>query len=169
LPKKISPYWNARGYDVFYDHDPSSQNVGKIVSTLNKDYKNGDELSQLDIVIVKQGPDQEVAFLIEIEETTSKPKTFLGDIFGVLFGEHIFFKRNELIVGATTILVVVAVNKPDHPVRNDFIQAQVNQVKAHLSTRNARIGKLVIKSYSGEEELMAQLPSLLDKTHNGKL
>jgi hypothetical protein len=167
LAGKISPYWNGRGYDVFYDHGSSSKNVGKIVSTINKEYHNGDELSQLDIAIVKQDSNQ-IAILVEIEETTDKPKTFLGDIFGVLFGEYIFFKRNELVVGGSTTLVVLGVNITDHEARNKYIQNQVNKVKASLGTRNAGIGKVKVMSYKDGETLIEQLPLLLEKAAQGE-
>jgi len=82
------------GYDIFYDHGTSSKNVGKIVSTLEKDYDREDELSQLDIAIVEQNSDK-VAVLVKIEETSDRPKTLLGDIFGILLGKHIFYSSTR--------------------------------------------------------------------------
>ena len=152
---------------VLYDHDISSKNVGKIVSTLKKDYVREDELSQLDIAIVD--PSDKVAVLVEIEETTVKPKTFLGDIFGVLFGEYICFKRKELLVGDFTTLIVVGVNKTNHKDRNENILEQVNRVKTSLGTQNARIGKVVIKTYANGTELLTKLPSVLDRAFKEEL
>jgi hypothetical protein len=164
LAEMISPYWKDRGFKLLHDHGraPSMENIGKIVSTLNQEYKNGDELSQLDIAIVNQDTNQ-IAILLEIEETTDKPKTFLGDIFGVLIGQHIFFKRNELLVGPATILVVVGINPTNHPDRNDHIQNQVNKIKSNLATRNARLEKVVVITYPNEAALFEQLPPLLEK------
>ncbi len=156
------------GYDIFYDHGASSKNVGKIVSALVKNYEREDELSQLDIAIVEQNSDK-VVVLVEIEETSDRPKTFLGDIFGILFGEHIFFKGKALKVGDFTTLIVVGVSKTNHKERNQHIQDQVNKVKASLDTLNSKIGKVVIKTYVNEEELSAQLPSVLDKAFKGEL
>jgi hypothetical protein len=166
----ISPYWKDRGFKVLHDHGiaPSKENIGKIVSTLHKEYKNGDELSQLDIAFVNQDTNQ-IAILLEIEETTDKPKTFLGDIFGVLFGEYIFFKRKALFIKANTLLVVVGVNRTNHDVRNKGIQKQVNRAKANLGTRNARIRKVVVKTFANEQKLIEQLPLLLESLINRKL
>lgn len=171
---KLSRDWEERGYKVLYDHGPSNENVGKIVSAIEKEYRREDELSQLDIAIVKQGSNQ-VAALVEIEETTDKPKTLFGDIFGVLFGEYICFKRKELHVGDFTTLIVVGVNKTKHEDRNAYILDQVNRVKTSLGTQNAKIGKVVIKTYADEGELIALLPSptgmisVLDRAIMGEL
>jgi len=170
LAETISPYWNDHGFSVFHDHgrDPYRENVGKIVSTLNKDYHNGDELSQLDIAIVKKDSNK-IFILVEIEETTGKPKTFLGDIFGVLFGEHIFFKRKELFIEDITTLIVVGVNKTDHPARNKSIQDQVKKAKTNLTTRNARIGEVMVETYENKAVLTEQLPLLLESLFKGNL
>ena len=97
ITAQIGSRLKYEGYDIFYDHGTSGKYVGKIVSTLKKAYGREDELSQLDIAIVKEDSD-EIAILVEIEETSDRPKTLLGDIFGVLLGEHIFFKQTEFRV-----------------------------------------------------------------------
>jgi hypothetical protein len=162
ITAEIGKSLKFEGYDIFYDHGTSSKNVGKIVSTLEKEYHRGDELSQLDIAIVEQNSDK-VAVLVEIEETSDRPKTFLGDIFGVLFGEHICFKGKELKVGEFTTLIVVGVSKTNHKDRNEHILDQVNKVKANLGTLNARIGKVAIEIYANERKMKADLPCLLDR------
>jgi len=164
---KISQILDKNEYKVHYDHGTSGENVGKIVSTIEKEYSRGNELSQLDIAIVKQGSDQ-VAVLVEIEETTDKPKTFLGDIFGVLFGDYICFKRKVLDIGDSSTLIVVGVNKTYHKDRNEYILDQVNRVKARLGTQNAKIRKVEIMTYTDEGELLAKLPFLLDEALKGE-
>jgi hypothetical protein len=168
LAERISLDWEDRGFNLLHDHGPASENVGKIVSTIMKEYRKEDELSQLDIAIVKQGSNK-VAVLIEVEETTDKPKTFLGDIFGVLFGECICFKRKVLDVGNFTTLLVVGIKKTNHKNRNEYILDRVNRVKASLGTQNTKIGKVVIKDYTDEAELLGKFPSLLDKAIKGEL
>lgn len=168
LAKMIFQDWEDRGYKVLYDHGISRKNVGKIVSTLKKDYGREDELSQMDIAIVEQNSDK-VAVLVEIEETSDRPKTLLGDIFGVLCGENIFFKRKELLVGDYTTLIVVGVNKINHKRRNLLILELVNSVKKSLGPKNARIGKVEIKTFTDETKLVAQLPSMLDRAFKGEL
>jgi hypothetical protein len=169
MAQKISQDWEERAYEVLYDHgDPANENVGKIVSWFGEDYVREAELSQIDIAIVEKSSTKAFA-LIEIEETTGKPKTFLGDIFGVLFGEYICFKRKELHIGVFTTLILVGVNKTNHRDRNEYISDQVNSIKTSLGTQNAKIGKVVVKTYVDEMELIAQLPSVLDRAFKGEL
>ena len=168
IAEEITPYWKKMGYDVLSDHGISSENVGKIVSVIKKPYHKEDELSQLDIAIVKQGSNQ-VAVLIEIEETTDKPKTYLGDIFGVLLGEYICFKRKEIKVGYFTTLIVIGINKTNHETRNNYIRDKATRVKTNLGTQNAKIGNILIKTYTDGGELVTQLPSVLDEAIKGEL
>jgi hypothetical protein len=86
MARKISQNWEARGYQILYDHGSSpDENVGKIESWFGEHYNREAQLSQLDIAIVEENT--HVAYvLIEIEETTDKPKTLLGDAFGTLMG-----------------------------------------------------------------------------------
>ena len=156
------------GYKVFYDHGVSGKNVGKIVSTLEKDYDRGDELSQLDIAIVEQNSDRVVA-LVEIEETSDRPKTLLGNIFGVLFGKYVCFKGKELQVGDFTTFFVVGVSKTNHTDRNKHILDHLNRARPKLGTGNADIGKVLIKIFADKSELIDQLPFVLDRAIKGEL
>ena len=163
IARNITDDWNKRGYDVFYDHGASSKNTGKIVSVSRKDYKRGDELSQLDIAIVERASGNKVVALIEIEETSDRPKTILGDVFGVLFGKHLFFKRTELKVGEFTTLFVVGIKKTKLEGRNLYIQGQINKVKASLDTQNSRIGNVMVMVFENEDELVKKLPLELEE------
>jgi hypothetical protein len=168
LTTEIGKSLKFKGYDVFYDHGTASENVGRIVSTIEKEYGREDELSQLDIAIVERISDNVVA-LIEIEETADRPKTFLGDILGVLFGEHISFKGKELRIGDFTTLIVVGLSKAHHGKRNQYILDKVKKVKATLGTKNSAIGRVVIETFSDEMELSTRLPSMLDRAFKGEL
>ena len=153
------------GFDVYYDHDVSSENVGKIVSATSEEFGRSDELSQLDIAIVEK-ESRNAAVLVEIEETNDRPKNLLGDIFGVLLGNHVSFKGRKLNVGSFTTLILAGVSKTDHSTRNDYIQEKTQNIS--ISTANAEIGNILIKSYKNGDELVAQLPSLLDKIVRGE-
>lgn len=168
LTAAIGNQLTFENHDVFYDHGVASENVGKIVSTLKQAYGKDDELSQVDIVIVKQNTDHILA-LIEIEETSDRPKTLLGDIFGVLFGNHIFFKRRELQVGDFTTLIVIGISKTKHLERNRHIQDYANKIKHSLETQNSKIGKVIIKTYQDDKEMLAKLPTLFDEIVNSGL
>ena len=151
------------GYDVIYDHGVPGDNVGELVSTIKQPYKREDELSQLDIAIVEKSPDRKyrAIVLVEIEETSDRPKTIMGDIFGFLFGEHIFFKRQELQVGEFTTLIVAVISKTEQMNRNEYILDRIKRVKSCLGTQNAQIGNVVIEKYTSERELSEKLPSKL--------
>jgi len=107
--KSIMDEMNRKGYDVYYDHgEPSNSNVGKIVSSVVKKYRRGDELGQLDIAIVKKDSNDIVA-LIEIEETNDRPKTLLSDVFGTLTGNFISLPgRDGSTVEDLTTLIILA-------------------------------------------------------------
>ena len=154
------------GFQVYYDHDAASENVGKIVSAISEKYGRGDELSQLDIAIVEEESSNAIV-LVEIEETSDRPKNFLGDIFGVLLGNSVSFKGNKLNIGGFTTLILAGVSKADHDKRNEFIQASAKNIA--ISTPNAEIGNILIKTYKDERDLLDQLPPLLEKIIRGDL
>ena len=158
------------GFKVYYDHDVASENVGKIVSAISEKYGRGDELSQLDIAIVEEKSNNAIA-LVEIEETNDRPKTLLGDIFGVLFGNYVGFKgkkriRKKLNIGRSTTLILVGVSKTDHVTRNKYIQEKIKQMR--ISALNAEIGDVLIKTYRSADDLLAEFPSLLKQVVRGK-
>jgi hypothetical protein len=154
MAREISPYWEKRGYFVLYDHDPSSKNVGKIVSSFGKrPYGQSTQLSHIDIAIVEKSSDRVFA-LIEIEETTDKPKSLLGDVFGILMGEYISFgKERPLSVDEHTALFVSGKSKVSHKERIDYILDKVKRFSSNLGTRNSKIEKIDMKTFFTEHEL----------------
>ncbi len=50
----------------------------------------------------------------------------------------------------------------DHAERNQYIQDYANKIKADMGTQNAKIGKVVIKTYESKDELLSKLPSFLE-------
>jgi hypothetical protein len=160
-----------KGYDVLFDHgDPSDKNVGNIVSWYGdgKKPERETELSQIDMAVIEHGSDRAIA-LIEVEETNDKPKTFLGDVFSILLGDHINFRETPLSVGLWTTLIVVGLSKESQLKRNQHILARVERVKSTLSSKNSSIGKVVIKIFSDEAKLPALLLYELDKVFKGEL
>ena len=89
LGKALSEHYSLKGYDVLYDHGIKSENVGKIVSWFGGQYNRESELGQLDVAVLEKDSNKVIA-LIEIEETNDRPKTLLGDIFGVFHFYSIF-------------------------------------------------------------------------------
>jgi hypothetical protein len=169
ITAEIGKNFKLEGYDIFYDHGVPGENVGTIVSTIEKRYLRKDELGQLDIAIVEKDSDRAIA-LIEIEETNDRPKALLGDIFGVLMGEYIYFRRKQKIsVNKHTALIVFGKSKVSDEKRNKYLRKKVMKMKSSLSTGNSKIGKVVIKTFADEKELSALLPSVLDKAFKGAL
>ena len=162
-------YYEAKGYAVLYDHDSSKENVGKIVSWFGDKYSRESELSQLDIAIIEEGSDKAFA-LIEIEETNDTPKTFMGDVFGVLLGDHISFRgERKLLVGEYTRLIVLGKSKVMHKKRNEYLREQGMKIKSSLSTGNSVIGNIVIDTFADEKGLYALLSSVLDNAFKGEV
>jgi len=95
--------FNQQRFDVLHDHGPkqmdSPDKVGKLRSWFGSALKAETILADLDIALVSPR-DKKVYALIEIEETTDKPKVILGDILATLFGEGIAFQgKLDLQVG----------------------------------------------------------------------
>ena len=155
------------GHEVFYDHGRRGEDpdVGVIASTIGENSREN-QLSHLDIAIVQQGSRKAIA-LVEIEETSDTPKSFLGDIFGFLLGRYIYNKRERLEIGNFTTLVLVGISASDHYNRNRYIQEQANAIRASLGTGNARIGKVVLKTYNNEQEMLHELPLYLEELVKG--
>jgi hypothetical protein len=166
----LQDFLKDRGYAVLYDHgDSSDKNVGTIVSWYGdgKKPERETELSQVDLAIVELGSNKVIA-LIEIEETNDRPKTLLGDVFSVLLGDQINFREKSLSVGRWTTLLIVGFSKEPHVKRNQHILSKVERVKPALSSKNASIGKVIIKTFSDEAKLPALLLYELDRVFKGE-
>ncbi len=164
----LSKHFESESFDVLSDHSLKRENVGKIVSWFGETYGRDAELSQLDIAIVEKNSSKAAA-LIEIEETNDRPKTFLGDVFGVLLGGHICFEgKRELLVGEWTTLIVIGKSEACHKERNRYLQNKAMKIKSALLTGNSKIGAIVIDAFSNAEELVTKLELVLSKTFKEK-
>ncbi len=147
------------GCDVYHDHGPADER-GEIVSWFGDDYGRGARLSQLDIAIVDHA-DREVVALIEIEETNDKPKTFLGDVLATLMGDRIFYQREPLKVNKCTTLIVVGKGSPSHQKRNDHLKLHIEECRSALTTANASIGSIEIRSIANADDFQTELTKLI--------
>jgi hypothetical protein len=168
---ELSLHFKDKGLDVLFDHSRSTNNVGRVVSWFeydtDADYKRGVLLSYVDIAIVKQNSNDVVA-LIEIEETNITPKILLGDVFGVLMGDHIRFpkrKTPELVIGKDTILIVVGKNEGIPKKHIKYVRDKVEKIKPALGTKNAEIREVFIERFSNEADLFALL---IDKLNDAQ-
>ncbi len=162
--------YGEKGYDIFHDHrgdvkeDP--EYVGKIVSWLLKGTNSREtELSQLDIAIVEKGSRHTIA-LIEIEETSGKPKTLLGDAMAALVGQEFQFKGQQLRTGAWTTLIIVARATEALYERNAYLKQLIGRARSGLRTDNNRIGMTVIEGFSSEADLWPKVRGQVEKARD---
>jgi hypothetical protein len=152
----------AQELDVLYGHgvvgvDPPAQ-LGKLKAWYGSEYASHVILADLDIAVVSRALKQAYA-LIEIEETTCKPKVVLGDVMATLLGGNVTFRgKCPLGVGTWTTLIVLAKAKTSaQQERITFLAEQVSRIKARLEAPNAAIGRIVIDSFHDEGSLVSQL------------
>jgi len=156
LTAEIGKSLKFEGYDVYYDHGTSGDNVGKIVSWFGEKYRRKAELCQLDIAVVEQNSERNVSALVEIEETNHKPKTLLGDVFATLLGEHFKFQgKHDLKVGAWTTLILMGKGNGSaaDKVRIEFLKTNVNKNRSSQSKENMSVGEVVIELFNNESDL----------------
>ena len=150
--------FNQQGFDVLHDHGQKEINspgkLGKLRSWFGSALKSETVLADLDIAIVSHR-DKKIYALIEIEETTDKPKVILGDILATLLGNGIAFQgKLDLQVGEwTTLLVMVYDAHQSHLDRLAFLSEQAKILKRKLTTPNASIGQIIIDIFSDQAQL----------------
>ncbi len=172
IARALSPELESKGFDVLYGHGQlgtdSSDRLGKLKSWFGPKYVARAVLADLDIAIVMRHTDQLIV-LVEVEETTSKPKVLLGDVLATLLGSHITFQgKRHFQVGEWTSLIVLARStNPAYHSRIAFLEEQANQLKTILDTPNAKIGKVVIRGFQNEPELEQMLRQLIQTTIAG--
>ena len=155
----ITREMNEKGYDVYFDHGIAGEFIGTIPVSIEKDTEmlaREEEISQLDIAIVKRNANEGIA-LVEIEETNDNPKKLIGDIFAVLMGNSIYLPGGKKVdVGKWTTLIIIG-KGAGHKNRNEYIQKMADDAKSALKTVNAGIGHIVIKSFSAKDDLKETL------------
>ncbi len=158
LAQKLGP----SGFDVLRDHGKTGvdteDKLGKIRSWFGSTYNVDSILADLDIAVVSKD-NNKVYALVEIEETTHKPKVILGDILATLVGEHITFQRERhLNVGEwTMLLVMVHRSKLSHKPRIEYITSQSCYLRTQLATHNASIGTIIVDEFRDLAELQSKI------------
>ena len=159
MAHEVGPFWEELGCYILYDHDPSG---GKIVSWFGKSpYGRNTQLSHIDIAIIEKNSERVLA-LIEIEETTDKPKTLLGDVFGVLMGDGVSYgNEHPLIVDDHTALFVFGfvteTSRFSHEGRILHLADRVNRINFSEKAGNCLIKTIKIKAFSSDRELIENL------------
>lgn len=162
LAFSLQQEYEKQGYVVLHDHSSqetgSPDKLGKLRTWVGDTPKRQTLLSDLDIAIVNPD-DNIVVALIEIEETTDKPKVILGDILAFLLGNGISFKgKHDFQIGEWTTLVVICHDEnQSHDERIAFLNEKTNFLKSKLDTLNASIGRIVVDTYADEKQLVEAL------------
>ena len=95
------------GIEVFYDHgDSSKPEVCQPTSYMGRRYGADATLSAIDIIVTKGN---NVILAVEIEESTVRPKTVLGDVFGIALADRIRIKGKPYSLKNATIVVGIAI------------------------------------------------------------
>ena len=174
----LQPEFSQQGFDILHDHGQpgidSPLLLGKIRSWHGDIYKSETILADLDMAVVSHAAavyhkEERVYALIEIEETSSKPKLILGDVLATLLGKGIKFQgTRDLQVGRWTTLIVLAHDKHQSQLnRLPYLEAQSKYLRENLLTPNASIGRVVIDTFVDdlqlEEMLRQSITEALDK------
>ena len=150
---------------MLFDHASKGtvppETLGKIASWFGPEYNSITRLGFLDMAVVSKHTQKALA-LVEIEETTDKPKVLLGDILATLLGRGIKFQGNrDLRIGPWTTLIIMGRSRwPSHQARISFLLKQAEEIKDKLdkvSTPNASIGRIVIDLFRDEKDLLERL------------
>lgn len=173
LTEGIGAKLKIDGYEIFYDQGKSSSITGKIVSHLGKTNERSIQLSQLDLAIIENASNRTIA-LVQVEETNERPKTLLGDIFGVLLGEKITFQKKELELGDWTTLLILGYRKAKQGGKGEVIEEKqdwriqamikkAEEVKSALKTGNSRIGSIMIRTFGDTDEVEGIIRSVVSQ------
>jgi hypothetical protein len=162
VARSLQHEFDQQGYDILHDHRQKEidqpDKLGKLRSWFGSALKREMVLADLDIAIVSHH-DKKVYALIEVEETTAKPKVILGNVLATLLGNGITFQgKHDLLVGKWTTLLVM-VYDPHQSLfdRCAFITEQTNNLKGKLTTPNASIGRIIVDTFTGKMQLENKL------------
>ncbi len=93
-------------FKIYYDHGDSRKvEVCQPTAYMGRRYGSDATLSAVDIVITKG---KEVVIAIEIEESTTRPKTVLGDIFGIALADKLRINNKPYSLNDVIIIVAIA-------------------------------------------------------------
>ena len=151
--------YEPKGFQILSGHgdkttDPPDR-IGKLRAYYSDRYGAASLLADLDIAIAT--PNQQAIALIEIEETTFKPKVILGDALATLLGSAVRFGRHDWYIGEWTTLIIMAHGSRERRQgRMAYLEDQINQMKTTLSTTNAK-ASVAVRAFQEESDLFEAL------------
>ena len=96
-----------KGVMIFYDHgDSSKHEVCQPTTYMGRRYVSDSTLSGVDIVVTKN---REILLAVEVEESSVRPKTVLGDVFGIATTDRIRIQGQSYPIKNITLIVAISV------------------------------------------------------------
>lgn len=96
---------------IFYDHgDSSKPEVCQPTTYMGRRYGTDATISAVDIVVAKG---KNVILAIEVEESPVRPKTVLGNVFGIALADRMHIQGKTYSTKNATIIVAIAVDGKD--------------------------------------------------------
>ncbi|MFC1896015.1 hypothetical protein ACFL0Q_05080, partial [Thermodesulfobacteriota bacterium] len=139
-------------YSVLFDHgDSSRSDVCQPTSYMGRRYGADATLSGIDIAVVHRG---KLIILVEIEESAARPKTILGDIFGVAVADRVRIQNRAYPIDGVTMIVSLTVEeKGKRAVKYLRLERQVSKYLAEHdgASGNPRVGKVRVITSNAED------------------
>lgn len=158
LEKQLNADENRyKGIKTFYDHgDSSKPEVCQPTTYMGRRYGSDATLSCVDIVVVK---DNNVFLAVEIEESQIRPKTIMGDIFGVVLSDKISIKGKPYSVKNATVIIAISDDgKGKQSNKYTRLERHINKyLKSHQSKNVTKIRIITCK----EDKLVRRIERLL--------
>lgn len=147
---------------VKYDHatHSDSNSVCKPTTYMGRRYGSDATLSGVDIVVLHH---EQPVVLVEVEESKTRPKTIIGDVFGVALADNIRIQGKRYRMRDTTLVIAIAV--PQRGKQADKYRRLERHLRKHLSIlregrRCCSVGKLRIVC-STTEDLVCRIERLV--------
>ena len=134
------------GIKIFYDHGNSSQpEICQPTTYMGRRYGSDATLSGVNIVVVKNN---NVFIAVEIEESQIRPKTVLGDIFGVVLSDKIRIKGKSYSVKNATVVIAISDNgRGKQSDKYSRLERHINKyLKSNLSKNVTKVRIITCKT-----------------------
>lgn len=107
LSARLAKSDDFKGIKIYYDHGESGYaSVCQPTSYMGRRYGSDATLSGIDIILVRNGK----AFLaVEVEESYVRPKTVLGDVFGIALANRVRIQGRTYPIHEALLMVAVVV------------------------------------------------------------
>lgn len=156
-------------YTVYFDHDKVGH---RLYCWYGQSYQTPYSLRHLAHVdmVVADPQTRAVHQIVEVEDSSSRPKTLIADVMAVLLGDGMAFDgSHDWRIGPWTSLIVLAYHAspptPEYLARIQHIEQRLNGLLPHLDTGNARLGKIELSLFADLDGLTRYLQARGQSAH----